>query len=134
MLNAHLFLKQSRMMKDKPMVTDMRYRPDREKLMMPHQAMMKEQANKAINNTGVSQVPGHTKFGYQTILDHQVKPLHTAPGIVGGNVDWTKLKVSPATRHLQTVLSERRSMSPAPALGSGLGIKEPSRNTIDTNI
>ncbi len=134
MLNAHLFLKQSRMMKDKPMVTDMRYRPDREKLMMPHQAMMKEQANKAINNTGVSKVPGHTKFGYQTILDHQVKPLPTAPGIVGGNVDWTKLRVSPATQHLQTVLSARRSMSPAPALGSGLRLGEPSRDSIHTTI
>jgi hypothetical protein len=115
-------------------VTDMRYRPDREKLMMKHQAMMKEQADKAINNTGVSKVPGHTRFGFQTILDHEVKPLPTAPPIVGGNVDWTKLRTSPATQFLHNFLATKRPMSPAPALGSGLKLGEPSRDSIHTNI
>jgi hypothetical protein len=104
------------------------------KPIMNHQDMMKKEANKAINNTGVSQVPGHTRFGFQTILDHEVKPLPTAPPIVGGNVDWTKLRTTPATRHLQSVLSSRRSMSPAPVLGSDLKLGEPSRDSIHTNI
>jgi hypothetical protein len=121
-------------MKRKPVVNDIRYRPDREKLMMRHQAMMKEQANKAINNTGVSQVPGHTRFGFQTILDHEVKPLHTAPAIVGGNVDWTKMKVSPATQHLQSVLASRRSMSPATSVGSDLKLREPNVNSIHNTM
>jgi len=119
-------------------VTDMavkpRLSPGEMKRLADLEVKRKEMANRAINNTGVSQVPGHTKFGFQTILDHEVKPLPTAPPIVGGNVDWTKLRTTPATRFLHNFLATKRPMSPAPALGSDLKLGEPSRDSIHTNI
>jgi len=82
------------------------------------------------NNRAVVPVDGHPRFGFQTILDREVKPLPTAPPIVGGNVDWTKSKMTPATKHLHSVLAERRAMNPSPALGTPLKLGEPSRDSI----
>ena len=119
-------------MRNKPSVRTMEVKPeDTEKGRQELRGRLRRLEH---NNRAVVPVDGHPRFGFQTILDREIKPLHTAPGIVGGNVDWTKLKVTPATKYLENVLSERRSMSQAPALGSDLKIGEPSRNTIDTNI
>lgn len=85
-----------------------------------------------INNDSVRPSIGHPRFGFQTRLDHEIKPLPTAPAVVGGNVDWTKAKVSPATQYLHSVLSVGRPMNPPPALGSVLRLGEPNINSIHT--
>jgi hypothetical protein len=85
------------------------------------------------NNDSVRPFIGHPKFGFQTLLNqHSPAPLPTAPPVVGGNVDWTKSKVTPATQYLQSVLSVGRPMNPAPALGSVLRLGEPNVNSIHT--
>jgi len=88
-----------------------------------------------INNTAVRQVSGHPRFGFQTMLNqHTSGQLPTAPAIVGGNVDWTKSKVTPVTHHLHNALSGSRNMSPAPMLGSVLRLGEPNNNSIHTTL
>jgi len=85
------------------------------------------------NNTGVRMTDAHPRFGYKTMLNQDTpKILPTAPAIVGGNVDWTMKKVSPATEYLHSVLSTGRPMQPPPALGSLLKLGEPSINSIHT--
>ena len=87
------------------------------------------------NNHMTRPFDGHPRFGFQTMLNtDSPAPLPTAPPIVGGNVDWTQSKVTPATQYLHSVLSDRRTMSPAPATGSGLRLGEPSRDSIHTNL
>jgi hypothetical protein len=83
-----------------------------------------------VNNTGTRPHVGHPRFGFQTMFHSKVLPLPTAPAIVGGNVDWTKSKVTPATLHLHNALTSVRPMSSAPALGSPLALSEPSRDSI----
>ena len=78
--------------------------------------------NTNTTNTAVRPVSGHSRFGFQTMLPHKVVPLPTAPAIVGGNVDWTKSRVTPATQYLHSVLGAGRPMSPAPQLGSFLSL------------
>lgn len=77
---------------------------------------------------------GHPKFGFQTLLDRIKAPLPSAPGIVGGNVDWTSLRSSPYTQFLSGKIGQMRGMMPAPALGRSLNIGEPNRNSIHTNL
>ena len=83
-------------------------------------------------NTGTVRTIGHPRFGYHMTLERTRAPLPTAPAIVGGNVDWTKSKVTPATHYLHSVLSVGRPMNPAPALGSVLRLGEPNINSIHT--
>lgn len=127
--------------KPERMITDMRYRSPKEKEMMARQKAMKEMYGDGMrnamehNNKAAVVVDAHPRYGFQTMLNHDSPvPLPTAPPVVGGNVDWTKLKATPATQHLHSVLSERRAMNPAPATGSGLRLAEPSRDSIHTNI
>jgi len=76
---------------------------------------------------------GHPRFGFQTLLNtHSPTPLPTAPAVVGGNVDWTKTRFTPASQYLHSVLSVGRPMNPAPALGSLLRLGEPNVNSIHT--
>ena len=85
------------------------------------------------NNDSVRHFEGHPRFGFQTLLNtHSATPLPTAPAIVGGNVDWTKSKVTPITHYLHSALSEGRPMNPPPALGSLLRLGEPNINSIHT--
>jgi len=87
------------------------------------------------NNSAAVPVDAHPKFGFHTMLNtHTPVPLPTPPAVVGGNVDWTKLKVTPATQFLQNFLASKRSMNPPPAVGSDLKLKEPSRDSIHTTI
>ena len=82
---------------------------------------------------GAVQVIGHPRYGFHTMLNRDSpKPLPTAPAIVGGNVDWTKSKVSPVTLQLHNALSDVRPMLTPPALGSFLKLREPSRDSIHT--
>lgn len=121
MLGANLFFKRPEMNTVKPAY--------------PHELNVLNNANmpyRPINNTAVRYFDGNPKFGFQTRLNHEIKPLPTAPAIVGGNVDWTKLKVTPATQYLHSVLSVGRPMNPAPALGSLLRLGEPNVNSIHT--
>jgi hypothetical protein len=83
------------------------------------------------NNSAV-RVDAHPRFGFKTMLSGSKVPLPTAPGIVGGNVDWTSAKSTPATMYLQSVLSGGRPMNPAPALGSVLRLGEPTTHSIHT--
>jgi hypothetical protein len=85
-----------------------------------------------ITNMAVRRFEGHPRYGFQTRLDHEMKPLPSAPAVVGGNVDWTKSKVTPVTQYLHSVLSVGRPMNPAPALGSTLRLGEPTLNSIHT--
>jgi hypothetical protein len=85
-----------------------------------------------ITNMAVRRFDGHPRYGFQTRLDHEMKPLPSAPAVVGGNVNWTKSKVTPATQYLHSVLSGGRPMNPAPALGSTLRLGEPTLNSIHT--
>lgn len=86
-----------------------------------------------VNNIAVRPFVGHPKFGFQSLLNtHSPAPLPTAPAIVGGNVQWTKSKVTPVTQYLHSVLSAGRPMNPAPALGSVLKLGEPTVNSIHT--
>ena len=115
MIGHNAFFKQSP-------ITDMRVRQVRPAV-MPH------------NNYGVRPSVGHPRYGFQTMLNQDsFGKLPMAPAIVGGNVDWTKMKVSPATQHLQSVLASRRSMSPATSVGSDLKLREPNVNSIHNTM
>jgi hypothetical protein len=86
------------------------------------------------NNDSVRPFMGHQKFGFQTALNQgSPTPLPTAPPVVGGNVDWTKSKFSPASQYLHSVLSGGRPMNPPPALGSSLRLTEPTVHSIHTH-
>jgi hypothetical protein len=80
---------------------------------------------------------GNLRYGFdQSLMPSDVKtpaPLPTRPAIVGGNVDWTKAVVTPATQYLHSVLSGGRPMNPPPALGSLLRLGEPNVNSIHTS-
>jgi hypothetical protein len=85
------------------------------------------------NNDSVRPFVSHPRFGFQTLLNqHSPAPLPTAPPVVGGNVDWTRQKVTPASQYLHSVLSVGRPMNPPPALGSVLRLGEPNVNSIHT--
>jgi len=92
----------------------------------------KMRAIQDIKNTGVARVNGHSRFGFLNMLDATKVPLPTAPAVVGGNVDWTKSKASPATAYLHSFLSENRMMNSAPASGSSLRLDEPNNISIHT--
>jgi hypothetical protein len=97
-------------------VTDMRARP----------AVIKQ-------HQGARPIEGHPRFGFHTMLNtHSSGVLPTAPAIVGGNVNWKKSTVTPLTNQLHSILSDMRGMRPAPALGSFLGVTEPTINSIHT--
>lgn len=87
-------------------------------------------------HNGSRHFTGRPRFGFdQSMMPSDVKtvaPLPTRPAIVGGNVDWTKSKVTPATHYLHSVLSGGRPMNPPPALGSVLRLTEPNVNSIHT--
>jgi hypothetical protein len=125
MLGGNLFFKQPEVVNKpavvKPEFTSMYNRVQR--LPKPY---------RPINNDAVRPVDSHFRFGFQTRLDHEIKPLPSAPAVVGGNVDWTKSKVTPATQYLHSVLSGGRPMNPAPALGSTLRLGEPTVHSIHT--
>lgn len=75
----------------------------------------------------------HPRYAFKTMLNQDsFGQLPTAPAIVGGNVMWTRSKVTPATQYLHSVLSGGRPMNPAPALGSALRLGEPTINSIHT--
>ena len=88
-------------------------------------------------HNGSRHFTGHPRFGFdQSMLPSDLntpKLLPTHPAIIGGNVDWTKLKVTPATQYLHSVLSGGRPMNPPPALGSALRLTEPNINSIHTS-
>ena len=88
--------------------------------------------NTNVNNDSARVSVGHPRFGFKVMLPTKVAPLPTAPAIVGGNVDWTKSRVTPASQYLHSVLSVGRPMSPAPQLGSFLSLAEPNINSIHT--
>jgi len=82
---------------------------------------------------GTRHFVGHPRFGFETLLNtHSSGKLPTAPAVVGGNVDWTKTRFTPASQYLHSVLSVGRPMNPAPALGSLLRLGEPNVNSIHT--
>jgi len=85
-------------------------------------------------NDGARVSDSHPRYGFQTLLNqHSSGQLPTAPAVVGGNVDWRKSRVTPATQYLHSVLSGGRPMDPAPALGSVLKLTEPTMNSIHTH-
>lgn len=87
------------------------------------------------NNHLTRPFDGHPRFGFQTMLNHDsFAALPTAPAVVGGNVDWTASKVTPASHRLHSMISDKRMMSARPALGSGLRLAEPSRDSIHTTL
>jgi hypothetical protein len=76
---------------------------------------------------------GHPRFGFHTMLNQDsAKPLPTAPAIVGGNLDWTKAKVTPNTQFLHNLFSDKRPMMNIPTLGSILKLGEPNTNSVHT--
>jgi hypothetical protein len=85
-----------------------------------------------INNRAVRPHVGHPRYGFQTMLGGTRVPLPTAPAIVGGNVDWTKSRVTPSTLYLRSVLAGGRPMEPPAALGSTLRLTEPTMHSIHT--
>jgi hypothetical protein len=86
------------------------------------------------NNHLTRPFDGHPRYGFQTMLNQDsFGQLPTAPAIVGGNVDWTQSKATPATHLLHSMMSDKRMMSSRPALGSGLRLGEPSRDSIHKN-
>jgi hypothetical protein len=125
MLGANLFLKKPEMM-NKPAVIKPEF------MTTSNRVQPLPKPFRPINNDSVRPYEGHYRFGFQTRLDHEIKPLPTFPAVVGGNLDWTKAKVSPATQYLHSVLSVGRPMNPAPALGSTLRLGEPNINSIHT--
>lgn len=106
-----------------------------------HQDAMRDREIRAIrdkynnhNNQAVRPFVGHPRFGFHTMLNQDsFGKLPTAPAVVGGNVDWMKSKVTPATQYLHSVLAGGRPMNPAPALGSSLKLTEPTINSIHTH-
>lgn len=86
------------------------------------------------NNDSVRPFMGHQRFGFQTMLNQgSPTPLPTAPAVVGGNVDWSKSTVTPASQYLHSVLSGGRRMNPPPALGTTLKLTEPTVHSIHTH-
>lgn len=85
------------------------------------------------NNSAV-RVDAHPRFGFKTMLSGSKVPLPTAPGIVGGNVDWTNSKVTPVTHKLFDTLMTKRNMGFLPALGSTLRLGEPQQQSIHTTL
>lgn len=84
-----------------------------------------ERSGRYRNVEGGSAIPQFPAF------QREVKPFHTLPAIVGGNVDWTRLRVSPKTKFLEQRLSDVRPMNnPVGALGSLLRLAEPNGNNI----
>jgi hypothetical protein len=86
------------------------------------------------NNNAARPFMGHHKFGFQTLLSGESKPLPTAPAIVGGNVDWTQKAVGPTTMFFHHELMNKRQMLPPPMMGKQMFVKEPNQNSIHTNI
>jgi len=129
MLGANLFLKAIPRIREYTHQDNMRDMERRARLdSMPK--LMKG----TINNDSVRPFVGHSRFGFQTLLNtHSSVPLPTAPAIVGGNVDWTKSKVTPITQHLHDSLNKVRPMNPVPALGSLLKMVEPNVNSLHTH-
>ena len=123
MLGANLFFKKPEMM-----VTG-------DTQMRRHSEIMSAMGSpKQHNNQAVRNFIGHPRFGFHTMLNQDSPvPLPTAPAVVGGNVDWTKSKVTPATQYLHSIISGRRPMNPAPALGSVLRLTEPTVHSIHTH-
>jgi len=125
MLGANLFFKQ----------------PPARSMVYTHQDAMRDREIRAIrdkynnhNNQAVRPFVGHPRFGFHTMLNQDsFGKLPTAPAVVGGNVDWTNSKVTPATQYLHSVLSGGRPMNPAPALGTTLRLTEPTMHSIHTH-
>jgi hypothetical protein len=130
MLGANLFFKQPEVV-NKPAVVKPEFTSTNQRGIY-NRVQPLPKPFRPINNDAVRPVDGHFRFGFQTRLDHEIKPLPTAPAVVGGNVDWTKSKVTPATQYLHSVLSGGRPMNPAPALGSTLRLGEPTVHSIHT--
>jgi hypothetical protein len=84
------------------------------------------------NNIATRPFMGHHKFGFQTLLSGESKPLPTAPAIVGGNVDWTQKAVNPNTMFLHHEIMNKRQMLPPPMMGAKMFVKEPNQNSIHT--
>jgi hypothetical protein len=97
--------------------------------------LVNQNVDTGINNRAVRTSAGVPRFGFQTILNKDSpKILPTAPAVVGGNVDWTKSRVTPATQYLHHTLSGARTMNPAPQLGSVLRLGEPTMHSIHTTF
>ena len=96
-------------------------------------AELKSVRDKYENNSTV-RVDAHPRFGFKTLLSGSKVPLPTAPGIVGGNVDWTAAKTTPMTHKLFDTLSSVRPMGFLPALGSSLRLGEPHQQSIHTTL
>ena len=94
---------------------------------------LKSVRDKYENNSAV-RVDAHPRFGFKTLLSGSKVPLPTAPGIVGGNVDWTSSKVTPVTHKLFDTLMTKRNMGFLPALGSALRLGEPQQQSIHTTL
>lgn len=94
----------------------------------------KERGVNAVNNNSVRPFMGHSKFGFQTLLNQDsFAKLPTAPAVVGGNVDWTQSKVSPFTQFLHGAFSASgRQMKNIPTIGASLNLVEPNVNSIHT--
>lgn len=84
------------------------------------------------NNNATRPFLGDPKFGFKTMLSGEVKPLPTAPAIVGGNVDWTNKKVGPETMFLHHEIMNKRQMLPPPVMGSKLKLSEPTGFSLHT--
>jgi hypothetical protein len=135
MLGANLFFKQpaparTMVYTHQDAMRDMEARKKREE----QQMYFKRPYDNSHNNQAVRPFVGHPRFGFHTMLNHDsFGKLPTAPAVVGGNVDWTKQRVTPATQYLHSVLSGGRPMNPAPALGSVLKLTEPTMHSIHTH-
>ena len=92
----------------------------------------REQGVGAINNNSVRPFMGHSRFGFQTLLNQDtIAKLPTAPAIVGGNVDWRQRRVSPFTQFLHGAFSASgRQMQNIPTIGASLNLVEPNVNSI----
>lgn len=86
------------------------------------------------NNNSAVRVDAHPRFGFKTMLSGSKVPLPTAPAIVGGNVDWTSAKATPATNKLFDTLASVRPMNKLPGIGSFLGLGEPHQQSIHTTL
>jgi hypothetical protein len=88
----------------------------------------------AVTMPGSRPFIGHPRFGFHTMLNQDsFGQLPTNPSIVGGNVNWTKSRVTPATLQLHSALSDVRNMNYVPADGSVLRLGEPNGNSIHTS-
>jgi hypothetical protein len=101
--------------------------------MIPAAPFFKQAETKQFNEgVGTRPFVGPPRFGFYRSFEPTIKPLPTAPAIVGGNVDWTKSRVTPATQYLHSVLAGGRPMEPPAALGSLLRLGEPTTHSIHT--